>query len=150
MAVDLLAIITESTCSDACWYAREDVCRCVCGGENHGIMLTEDGERPPRTRRVKQVWYELEAVIPGWRKANEYCRRSLDLENLPSQYTYSLGTETYGPPILYAAVAATNKQIEKWPELRPHRDWKDHPDDECMADRLERKPFLIWRRKEVV
>lgn len=58
------AILTGSTCGDACWHAREEVCRCSCGGKNHGI-LNHGGERPKRTARIDGNLYELVAVIPG-------------------------------------------------------------------------------------
>lgn len=56
----MFATLTEATCSVACWQAREDVCRCSCGGSNHGIHLR--GGEATRTCRVNGVLYELVAV----------------------------------------------------------------------------------------
>jgi hypothetical protein len=61
---DLLAAIqTEATCGEACWYAREDMCKCYCAGANHGCLRTANGERPPRTRRVKGVRFRMYGVM---------------------------------------------------------------------------------------
>jgi len=57
-----LAVLTDATCGEACWAAREDICRCSCKSRNHGITRTPDGERPTRTRRVKAHRYLLLAV----------------------------------------------------------------------------------------
>ena len=59
----MLGISTLTTCSEACWYAREDVCRCQCGGKNHGILRDGTGERPARTRRVGKARFKLVAVV---------------------------------------------------------------------------------------
>ena len=58
----MIGLLTDATCGDACWAAREDICRCSCDGENHGITRTANGERPTRTRRVKAHRYRLLAV----------------------------------------------------------------------------------------
>ena len=57
----LLITLTSTTCGFACWEAREEVCRCSCGGRNHGI-LRDGGEMPKRTCKIKGFWYELHAV----------------------------------------------------------------------------------------
>ena len=31
------ATLTDAPCTSKCWHAEEDVCRCSCGGKNHGI-----------------------------------------------------------------------------------------------------------------
>lgn len=56
--------VTDSTCNEACWMAKEPICRCSCGGANHGILLdaTSSGAPPVRTKRVKDQWFRLYAV----------------------------------------------------------------------------------------
>ena len=54
-------IMTSQTCGEACWHAREDVCRCSCGGKNHGC-LSHGGERPERTSKISGDVYLLQAV----------------------------------------------------------------------------------------
>lgn len=51
-----------TTCGEACWYAREDVCKCSCGGKNHGILKTKDGKKPERTKHSHGNLYKLVAV----------------------------------------------------------------------------------------
>lgn len=57
------SIQTLTTCSIACWEAREDTCRCYCDGLNHGILKTKDGVQPVRMRRIKEHVYHLVAVV---------------------------------------------------------------------------------------
>lgn len=61
MALDLMALITESTCGEACWKAREDVCRCSCAGKNHGCLQGQE-QRPERTRKLNGYLYQLAAI----------------------------------------------------------------------------------------
>ena len=58
----ILSILTGATCGDNCWHAREEVCRCSCGGVNHGCLLEEGKERPARTCRIQGEDYTLVAV----------------------------------------------------------------------------------------
>lgn len=57
----VIAIMTSQTCGEACWHAREEVCRCSCGGKNHGC-LSHGGQRPERTSRIDGHLYKLQAV----------------------------------------------------------------------------------------
>src|ERR1017187_9268555 len=54
--------LSNHTCSEACWFAREEVCRCSCGGKNHGIMLANGTERPARTGLIHYKRFRLEAI----------------------------------------------------------------------------------------
>ena len=56
------AALTDQTCGEACWAAREDVCRCSCSGLNHGIHRVEGADQPTRTRRIQGTTYRLYAV----------------------------------------------------------------------------------------
>jgi hypothetical protein len=58
----MLGLMSDATCGEACWAAREDICRCSCSGRNHGVTRTTNGETPTRTRRVKAHRYQLLAV----------------------------------------------------------------------------------------
>lgn len=49
------------TCGMACWAAKEDVCRCSCGGRNHGILRNGD-ESLERTMHRKSKVYRLVAI----------------------------------------------------------------------------------------
>ena len=56
-------LMSGHTCGDHCWHAKELVCRCSCGGANHGILLTKDGKQPTRTRKIDGNFYELVSII---------------------------------------------------------------------------------------
>lgn len=60
--MNIIGILTEQTCGEACWHAHETVCRCSCGGRNHGILNTPDGQRPDRMCRMNGFVYKLAAV----------------------------------------------------------------------------------------
>ena len=57
----ITAVLTGSTCGEACWSAAEDVCKCSCGGKNHGI-LKDTGKRPERTCKIQGRFYKLAGV----------------------------------------------------------------------------------------
>ena len=52
---------TRGTCNSSCWLAQEPVCRCMCGGANHGVM-TRGGTQPRRFRQRQAIPYRLEAI----------------------------------------------------------------------------------------
>ena len=54
------------TCAEACWNAREDVCRCACNGANHGCLLVNGAPAPGRTKRTADTRWRLHAVTPHW------------------------------------------------------------------------------------
>lgn len=54
--------LTGSTCGEACWHAREEICRCSCGGKNHGCLKSGNGEHPERTAKIDGKRYKLAAV----------------------------------------------------------------------------------------
>ena len=60
--MNIIGILTEQTCGEACWHAHEKECRCSCGGRNHGILNTPDGQRPDRMCRMNGYVYKLAAV----------------------------------------------------------------------------------------
>lgn len=57
-----ISILTAHTCGDACWHAREEICRCSCGGANHGI-LNRGGAAPKRTCKIDGQFYELAGIL---------------------------------------------------------------------------------------
>lgn len=58
----LLAVLTSQTCGEPCWMASELICRCSCGGANHGCLSNETGIRPERTSRIDGELYRFKAV----------------------------------------------------------------------------------------
>ena len=111
----MLAILTGHTCGDACWHAREEVCRCSCGGKNHGILRTATGTRPLRTRKIDGNFYELAAIcLPH--TSNEEERRVMD-ERFPGLDWCGYGEyrQESTMPVLARKISDTQA---KWPEVQ--------------------------------
>ena len=119
------AILTGSTCGDTCWHAREEVCRCSCGGANHGI-LTAGGCQPVRNSRIDGNFYELVAVIPGrgegecwndaFKRSDAEFTRILE-ERFPDidMYAYGAWREEKTLPVVDRKISASQA---KWPEVQ--------------------------------
>ena len=127
-AMQSLAVaITESTCGEACWAAREDVCRCSCVGRNHGV-LRGDGIRPDRTRKLNGYVYIVLAVeAPGGscmaatqhpleELKRNIVQRAIDL-GLWDRYAWD---STPGSPVKIKT--ASESEVARWPELAAWRD----------------------------
>lgn len=149
MSLSILAILTEATCAEGCWYAHEDICRCSCDGRNHGCLRTADGQRPERTAKIDGKRYVLKAV--GGRDV--YGTASALLKTLPPYrteeikqdgkvvytYRYTWKETDKGSPV--RVKYASKAQLAKWPELSSFRD----------RERLEqfRNPaMLLWIRED--
>lgn len=57
----IVSFHTNQTCGEPCWHAREDICRCYCGGRNHGCLKTADGIAPTRMAKIDGYMYRLKA-----------------------------------------------------------------------------------------
>lgn len=133
-------ILTGHTCGEACWRAEEDICRCSCGGKNHGCLRTTNGARPERTCRIKKHIYKLIAVG--------------DAGNL--EHTAQQINQAAGITFLYAHTSqdrdcdnvpakmkcASKSQINAWPELSA---WRGKTESELYFDG---KPYLLWHKIE--
>ncbi|MBK9497279.1 MAG: hypothetical protein IPO08_22725 [Xanthomonadales bacterium] len=122
----LISFLTDTTCGEACWSARDDTCRCSCGGKNHGVLRTVDGDRPARTCRISGDIYTLRAVGREHEldaEADNLCRAvgpyRVDevCEGLTYRY-YWKATELHAPA---RPKPATKDQIKRWPELSAYR-----------------------------
>ena len=140
--MDFNTILTDSTCGEACWEAREDVCRCSCRGANHGIY--ESGERPDRTSKIGGVMYKLIDIggyIPILEKAREVNQTTVKNTakvNEDLTYTYYYRETDKRAPM--RVKKASRSQIERWSELESHKlnpveawDWQN-------------EPYLLWER----
>lgn len=122
----LESITTETTCSDACWYAREDVCRCSCGGANHGCLNVAGREQPARTCRIKGVRYVLTAI--GTYSEISKQRYAIEREAYRA-------ADYWRQPEAAVMKRATAAQTAGWSEINTitARDWK--------------RPYLLWVRE---
>lgn len=127
------AVLTSQTCGEPCWHAREEVCRCSCGGRNHGCLLTKDGVKPPRMAKIDGHRYILVAVGEGAREAarelNSRQWRSVEKPfqygDSLMQYKYSWADTDCGAP--GRCKWATPQQVEKWEELSAYRGMRERP-----------------------
>jgi hypothetical protein len=147
----LIAFLSEATCGEACWEAREDVCRCSCGGKNHGCLRTPDGVRPVRNAKIDGVRYELKAVghdvhVEASAINKAAGPRSVDRVTDTLTYTYHWDYTDCGAPA--RVKKASKQQLAAWPELAAYReqidavkaDWQHH----CWRDIEVLWPDLLW------
>lgn len=134
----LLAILTGDTCGEACWEAREDICRCSCGGTNHGCRRNASGIQPARSSKIDGHAYVLKAVgeygdiACKARELNEAAGyREVIRINDELTYHYTWKDTDRGAPARMKPAPASH--IAKWPELASVRDWPMH-----------KKPYLLW------
>lgn len=123
-------VLTNTTCSEACWHAREEVCRCSCGGRNHGCLKVEGGVRPARTRLEKGVRYELKAIGGDVEKQARELNKAAGI-----QYLFAhTSREWFGFTPAAIVRSPTADQLAKWPELAGEKErtaslprWKGTP-----------------------
>jgi hypothetical protein len=116
----LAAFLTEATCGEACWHAREEVCRCSCGGKNHGCLRGENGIQPVRAAKIDGFRYELKAVgrnvyAEAMAINNAAGPKAVQKVSDTLTYTYKWDTTDRGAPA--RVKRATESQLDKWPEL---------------------------------
>jgi hypothetical protein len=155
------AFLTDMTCGEKCWNAKEDICRCECGGKNHGIHLR--GGNAVRACKIDGRRYELvsvgkhrdlldeverlilaDDVAKGKRKFESgiyYSRSAYDKENWfatehvhPSQYQ-GHGSE-------YVLKYATLPQLLKWKELEYFQVSNE-------KERYFAAAAILWKRKDI-
>ena len=120
------------TCGEACWYAREPVCKCSCNGGAHGMLLVHGAEQPRRNCKIKGHRYILAAVV----EPRQGFSTMVQIEVAARMAGFD-GTRTYPRAIAWHR-KATDSQIARWPELAGHQDgaslvWA-RADTEAAAD----------------
>lgn len=130
----LIAYLTEQTCGESCWHAREDICRCSCDGKNHGCLRDEGGTgtRPTRTSTIDGYKYELRAVGKGVEKIAQQINGDAGITFLYA--ATSRDASDRGIPAKLRT--PTDSQIQKWPELASYR----------ALERYQYKPYILWVR----
>jgi len=128
----LYAVLTEQTCGEACWHARELVCRCSCGGANHGALRSKDGVQPVRMSKIDGIPYKLLAVGPyrdvrgeanalcdNWGPKKEPAVVRHEDGGVGNLYVYWYDVTDKGAPARLKR--ATPQQLAKWPELAAYK-----------------------------
>ena len=131
------AILTETTCGAACWHAREEVCRCSCGGKNHGVLNQPGAEQPARTCKIDGCRYELVAVGKEMHDEASRLLAACPPRGTHGTYTYSWRETERGSP--YRVKPATVMQCEKWAELSAYKGLGKY-------EFYRAYPKLLWKR----
>ena len=124
---------TFSACDFGCWEAQEDVCRCICGGKNHGIMVRGDKASIPTglKRQMKKLSgiYELVAV-------GDYFSTYWDGDfgKIKRETREKEGN------IDFIVKRASKQQAEKWPEVMAIT--QRSGEGVAMGNRI---PYLLWK-----
>lgn len=128
--------ITERTCGQGCWHAKEDVCHCSCGGKNHGCLRNSDGYAPVRTSKLDGILYELKAISIY----NGDLEREADKLNVQAGLTESACTsrDPWNKKAPAKVRKASASQIKAWPELSA---WRGKTESELY---FEGAPYLLW------
>ena len=131
----VMAVLTSQTCGEPCWHAREDVCRCSCGGRNHGCLLNVGGKQPVRATKIDGQPHELLAVGNYRDMDNEAVRLNTEA-GIKFRYAHT-ARENFGenPPIKMRK--ATQAQVAKWAELTAYR----APESLITLG----EPYLLWK-----
>ena len=154
------ATLTLTTCSIACWLAREPECSCSCGGKSHGIMLQDGAEQPRRNCMIQGFRYVLAGVDSARPvERQDYAwRRSLDAETRATFGRHNLYRNEIAS--LTWIKKASAAQLEKWPEVAQ---WAAANLEQRRADYFERlaagriagrepsdlrRPYLLWVRAD--
>jgi hypothetical protein len=132
--------LSDITCGEACWHAKELVCRCSCGGKNHGCLKTADGVMPIRTCKLDGVMYELTAVGEFGQLYGECKKINDQYPKKPVPYpcekgfiVYPWGDNDYNAP---ARLKPSNAcHINRWPELSAYKELPAY-----------KKPYILWKR----
>lgn len=146
----IIAFLSQATCGEACWEAREDICRCSCGGKNHGCMPTPDGTRPTRTAKIDGFRYELKAVGPELYAEAEAINKAAGyklVDKVTETLTYHYDWEYTDKGAPARIKKATKDQLARYPELAAYREAietiRANP-RHCYIDIERAWPDLLW------
>ena len=137
----------QTACNEACWHAREEACRCSCGGTNHGILRQTPGApTPARTSKIDGYMYQLWAVA-DYPDATRECRRINGAEGMPNKgtsrhggYVFTFSDSDKGAPARRRLASVS--EFARWPEVSSFKSER-HPGDHY-------RPDLVWVRTDLV
>ena len=143
----LTAFLTEATCGEACWNAREEICRCSCGGKNHGCLRVTGSEQPVRSAKIDGYRYELVAVgKSGLYAEAEKINRAAPPKSV-GQYTFSWRDTDAGAPA--RVKKASKSQLAGWMELGSFKEQIEEAQNTPQTAPivwLRMWPYLLWKR----
>ncbi len=124
---------TFSACDFGCWEAQEDVCRCICGGKNHGVMVRGEkagiaGSLKHQMKRLNGI-YELVAVGDYF---DTYGGGKLS--QVKSEIKAKEGN------VDFILKKASKQQAEKWEEVKAIT--QRSGEGVCIGNKI---PYLLWK-----
>ena len=139
----MAALFTDSTCGDACWSAREDICRCSCGGRNHGIDRRA-GERPERMKRKGNARYRLIAIT------DYSTAKNMEREDYQTYLREHLGDDRdtyYNDYDRYYRVSNRyNERVISNMATTSQRKWREVIDANLVDQFGRCDAYLVWER----
>lgn len=132
---------SDFSCNEACWYAKEDICRCICAGANHGLYKRDpNAPQPQREMRVKSKRYKLYAV------SSRFDSYSIQRAFYNYNRTPFEGREWWNHPAGDVVVRrATEAQVLNWPEVKPFFTNLHKAKVEGVVLAMgDVEPYLIW------
>jgi hypothetical protein len=133
--MSILAFLSAATCGLGCWEAREEICKCSCGGKNHGIRRRDKSAIPERVCKIDGRPFRLAGIgkhkdlYSDAAEALAAFLVSAGIETEASAYTLENGQRSAKGWLQYrvkekgCAVRlkyATLSQLQKWPELQAY------------------------------
>ena len=118
----IVAFLSQITCGEGCWKAREFVCKCSCGGKNHGCMKSEGGESPDRIAKIDGDRYKL--IATGGRELYAEAKKLNEaggykyVDNRDPSHPYHYWWSETDPGAPARVKSASKVQLTKWPELK--------------------------------
>lgn len=130
----MIGMLTDATCGYACWYAREEDCRCSCAGRNHGALLIDGAETPRRNCKIDGRRYVLGRIAY---QGDSTTADRYSWANWIRRRTDALWASN-GPGAILWERTASPSQIARWDELADARGLPAYV----------RRPLLIWIRED--
>ena len=114
----ILSSWADITCGEACWHARDEVCRCSCNGRNHGCLNVAGAEKPTRTAKIDGERWTL-AGVTDTRETSALISRAREMngaKGITFLFAHSARTH-YGYSPAAIIRPATKSALAGWAEL---------------------------------
>lgn len=153
----MTGIFALVACGPACWEAKDDLCKCSCGGKNHGMHRHK---RPGFEKLKRQMVYQgfifeladvSEPEETGKDREGAALVRPVGLGDKAQEINKAAGIrflfahtarEHFGEFPIAITRPVTEAQIKKWPELAKWRNVSPH------SFALYGRPSIMWVRRD--